>query len=78
MQVAHLVRPFPYMRVWQLLAYRRGEHTPEPDLVAIDPAFREVILHMTQLDPGMPSGISISGHPSNVQCVWLSKPAHAV
>lgn len=49
------------MRFWQLLAYRRGEHTPEPDLAAIDPAFREVILHMTQLDPGTRPGISMNG-----------------
>ena len=70
----HLARPAPHTHFWQLLAYRRGEHTPEPDLAAIDPAFREVILHMTQLDPGTPTGISTS----EFRCIRGSKPVRSM
>jgi len=50
----HVLHPRQAAVVVQLLAYRRGEHSPEPALAGVDAPFRELVLHMTQLDPGAP------------------------
>ena len=36
----------------QLLAYRRREHDPGPQLAGLQPPLRRLILHMIQLEPG--------------------------
>lgn len=51
----HCLLPRQAAAVVQLLAFRRGEHSPEPALAAVDAPFRELVLHMTQLDPGAPT-----------------------
>jgi hypothetical protein len=48
----HLYISMIWITELQLLAYRRREHDPGPQLAGIQPPLRRLILHMIQLEPG--------------------------
>ena len=62
----------------QLLAYKRGQFDPVTPLAKVEEPFRQLILHMINVNPGMPKPNPISQTPLIHQDCTRSTEEHRI